>query len=380
MRIALETFRSRRWNALIVFGVVVSTCLSERVILGADNEQPGADEVGGTRKTIRALRVDEAPILDGRLDDLAWRDAPSSDAFAEILPKEGAPPTERTEFRVVYVEHTLFIGISCFHSDPTQIVANEMARDGRAQWDDHVVIVLDTFLDRRNGYKSRVNSNGARDDCLISNNVNENQDWDGIWSARGHVDGLHSLTVLFLEFETGDEVFYNTRAGYDEPNENLEIHPGVVIPPGEQWWHRHRVGLQTARKRLFELGIRSDVGSFYDGERHGGDLEVILKASKHFNVGVEWVYDWFELPGGDFATNLVILETQVSISPQLIWHNLAQYDDISDSIGWNSRLERGFRPGGFVYLVFNRGSSSVGGHYRVRESVAVVKISVAFRF
>lgn len=44
--------------------------------------------------------------------------------------------------------------------------------------------MLDTFLDRRNGYYFQVNPVGARSDGLIANNSDPNRDWDGIWYAR----------------------------------------------------------------------------------------------------------------------------------------------------------------------------------------------------
>ena len=42
------------------------------------------------------------PVLDGRLDDVAWRAATPIDDLRQREPLEGAAATERTEVRVVF--------------------------------------------------------------------------------------------------------------------------------------------------------------------------------------------------------------------------------------------------------------------------------------
>ena len=63
------------------------------------------------RPSITALRVKEAPILDGRMDDAAWEKAQASGPLLQEQPDEGAASTERTEFRVVYTSTALYIGL-----------------------------------------------------------------------------------------------------------------------------------------------------------------------------------------------------------------------------------------------------------------------------
>src|SRR5687767_15683094 len=54
------------------------------------------------RPTLSATRTRQPPVIDGKLDDAAWRATPLSDKFTQHFPDEGAPPSERTELRVVY--------------------------------------------------------------------------------------------------------------------------------------------------------------------------------------------------------------------------------------------------------------------------------------
>ncbi len=80
-------------------------------------------------------------------------------------------PGQRTEFRILYDDEALYVSVWCFESSPDRIVAREMAQDGRIVAGDHVIVVLDTFLDHRNGYEFLVNPNGARGKALIRENV-----------------------------------------------------------------------------------------------------------------------------------------------------------------------------------------------------------------
>ena len=55
-----------------------------------------------------------------------------------------------------------------------------------------MAILLDTFLDRRNGYIFETNPNGARAEGLINDEGDSvNMEWDGVWqvAARRTEDG-----------------------------------------------------------------------------------------------------------------------------------------------------------------------------------------------
>jgi hypothetical protein len=55
--------------------------------------------------------------------------------------------------------------------------------------DDRLIVVLDTFHDRRNGFGFEVNPNGLRGDALIENNQTLIHDWNPIWYAEARIDG-----------------------------------------------------------------------------------------------------------------------------------------------------------------------------------------------
>ena len=71
---------------------------------------------------VRATRTATPPELDARDDDVVWRSAPAIDQFLEARPTEGAPPKLRTEARVAYDEHNLYVFVRAFDPHPDSIV------------------------------------------------------------------------------------------------------------------------------------------------------------------------------------------------------------------------------------------------------------------
>lgn len=125
------------------------------------------------------------PVIDGRLDDVTWRDAARSDALRQLAPLEDAPPTERTEFWVTYDSDFLYVGVRAHDSGGAEgIRAYSMQRDQDNGSDDIVRIVLDTFNRQSDGYFFSLTAAGGRHDGLIQNKDQSNYQWDGLWQGE----------------------------------------------------------------------------------------------------------------------------------------------------------------------------------------------------
>jgi hypothetical protein len=150
-----------------------------------------------------AASATSAVDLDGRLDEPAWATARPIGPLTQVEPDEGVAPSEASEVRVLRDEQNLYFGIRCFDRTPSGIAATKMGRDGELEGDDHVMVVLDTFGDRRNGFFFAVNPRGARAEGQIANNSEHlNFDWDGIWDAAARVDGEGWSAELAIPLKT----------------------------------------------------------------------------------------------------------------------------------------------------------------------------------
>jgi hypothetical protein len=147
--------------------------------------------------------VQQAPVLDGVLDDAAWADALSLNDFVQRDPQVGQPASEGTQVWVVYTAEAIYFGFVCLDSSPDQIVVTERRRDEDLTKDDSVAILLDTFLDRRNAYLFRINALGTQFDALVTDEGRDiNDSWDEIWESSATVNPQGWSAEVMIPFES----------------------------------------------------------------------------------------------------------------------------------------------------------------------------------
>ena len=174
---------------------VVALCASASTALAQVDPAAG--------RTVTALRVAEGEriALDGRLDEPIWSRAVPAADFMQIDPANGAPATERTEVRVVFTRDALYLGVTCFDSEPDRWIGWQMRRDDRLFSDDSFMWTIDTFLDGRTAYLFEMNPSGLMADALLGAS-GENREWDGIWDARVRRDGAGWTLEIEIPFRT----------------------------------------------------------------------------------------------------------------------------------------------------------------------------------
>ena len=139
---------------------------------------------GRDQKSIKMVRTDTPPLIDGVLDDAVWDNAAYIDEFHQIIPVEYAEPTERTEIRLLYDDDALYVAAKMF-IDPALITANILKQNTTIFGsDDFVSVSLDSFNTQRGGYFFGVNPNGVRADGLYRNISQFYADWDTIYFAE----------------------------------------------------------------------------------------------------------------------------------------------------------------------------------------------------
>jgi hypothetical protein len=82
-------------------------------------DEPAADVKAG--KTLRALRVDQPPQIDGQLDDDAWRRAEAAEGLVQWEPDNMAPLSEQTTVQVAYDDRHLYVAVRCHDREPAAI-------------------------------------------------------------------------------------------------------------------------------------------------------------------------------------------------------------------------------------------------------------------
>jgi hypothetical protein len=199
---------------------VIAWCLPATALA-----QPG-DVSTADAPTTQSLRVAAGPTVDGEvLNDPAYAGAVPATGFVQSRPFEGAPASERTEVRIVYTADTLYFGVICYTEDAGTIIAADSRRDSDLTETDSFQIVLDTYLDRQNGFVFGTNPAGVEYDGQITaegqgsggfggggrpgNNRQQggsgggfNLNWDGAWQVVTSVTDIGWTAEIAIPFRT----------------------------------------------------------------------------------------------------------------------------------------------------------------------------------
>lgn len=159
---------------------------------------------GRQERRLQAVRIDEPIVVDGELNEPAWRLAQPAADFIQKLPRTGEPASERTEVRLLYDQTSLYVGAYCFDSaGPKGIVVNDITRDFVTVESDGFQVVLDTFDDNRNSFLFGTNPKAGRFDMQIGADGNAgNTDWDGIWFVETKITEQGWQVEMAIPFKT----------------------------------------------------------------------------------------------------------------------------------------------------------------------------------
>ncbi len=177
--------------------------------------------------TMTVSRAPQAP----RLDDFSVRQPASAAAITDFRqrdPHDGAPASRATTAYISYDDQNLYAVFVC-KDDPAAIRAR-MSRREDIEQDDQVVLMLDTFHDRRRAYIFIANPLGIQRDGIMTEGQKDDFTFDAVWSAEGRLtpDGyLVRITIPFRSLRFPDS-----------PAQTWGIAVGRLIPllSEESYW------------------------------------------------------------------------------------------------------------------------------------------------
>ncbi len=148
--------------------------------------------------------------------------------FRQRDPHDGARASLATRASLSYDDQNLYADFVC-HDDPKKVRAR-MARREDIEQDDQVVVILDTFHDRRRAYVFAANPLGIQRDGIRTEGQEDDFTFDAVWSAEGHLtpDGYTvRITIPFRSLRFPDT-----------PQQTWGIALGRIIPrlSEESYW------------------------------------------------------------------------------------------------------------------------------------------------
>jgi len=126
-----------------------------------------------------------SPItVDGLVEEAAWQAAEVATNFWMVLPMDTSRARVRTDVRMAYDDHNIYLSAICYHG---YVEGPYMVESLRRDWafvkNDNFIFFMDTFDDQTNGFTFGTNAAGAQWDGLLYEGGKANLSWDNKWHS-----------------------------------------------------------------------------------------------------------------------------------------------------------------------------------------------------
>ena len=148
----------------------------------------------------RVPRVSPTVVIDGVLDDDAWRQALVMGVNTEVRPGDNIPAPVETDMLLAYSESHFYVAFRAYDPDPSLIRARLTDHD--RMWDDEFVIIgVDTYNDQRGGFEFACNPLGIQGESA-SGVHGDGGSWDAIWDSAGRITDWGYAVEMAIPFSS----------------------------------------------------------------------------------------------------------------------------------------------------------------------------------
>ena len=153
-------------------------------------------------RTMPAKRFTGTIVIDGELNDSAWKTAPLATNFVEFRPTPGRKEsnTNRTEMYLLYSNEGIYLAGYCHEASKDSISTELAGRDGFGN-NDFVGVIFDTYRDKLNGFEYFMTPLGEQMDAKFSPNPNGNNEdfsWNAVWKCASKIKNDGWTFEIFL--------------------------------------------------------------------------------------------------------------------------------------------------------------------------------------
>lgn len=191
-----------------------------------------------------------------------------------------------------------------------------------------------------------------------------------------------SLRALEVETRSRDQLRVRrieSREGLRVP---FQIAPGVIVPAGEHSFGEYELRIASGNQRKVSGNFGYRAGEFLTGERLNLTGSIGWRPSAHFRASFEYDYNDVVLPEGEFVVRLTRVQLETAFNSRWSWVNLVQYDNLSETVGINSRLHWIPQAGRQMFLVLNHNVDDPDRDNSFKSSFSelALKLNYTFRF
>lgn len=134
------------------------------------------------QKHYQVTRIEQAPKIDGVLDDKCWENLPIANDFIQYEPLNGKTASERTEVKVTYDNKALYVYAMMYDRRPDSIMTELSERDNADGNTEVFAFTVSPFNDGINAFSFWVTADGVQAD-FKSTNDQMDKNWNAVWES-----------------------------------------------------------------------------------------------------------------------------------------------------------------------------------------------------
>ncbi|MDH5397170.1 MAG: carbohydrate binding family 9 domain-containing protein, partial [Cyclobacteriaceae bacterium] len=194
--------------------------------------------------------------------------------------------------------------------------------------------------------------------------------------------GKLDVTPMQIRFLSGDMVSYSLASRYELLDGDFTIFKTHVIPRARYKFLSNSLLLTSAMRRNVWASAQLNWGDFYSGRRQDLILSAGWKINVPLYVGIQYENNHVFLPDGDFAAEIYRVNADILFSPDITLRNFIQYDNLSETIGIQSRFRWIIKPGNELVFAYTPLMSRPlpDSPYDLEQNSFRMKLMYTFRF
>jgi len=201
-----------------------------------------------------------------------------------------------------------------------------------------------------------------------------------VWDIDGTLYQYRIFTApINWRLESGDRVEFNWVPTMEFLPVSFELSPGVDVEVGTYRWTRYRLEFHSASKRPVTTKITWWFGSFYGGHMDQIQAQISWRPSHKLNLALEGDINRGRMPSGLSDIRLLRTRFDVYFSPNFQVRSMMQYDNLTHSLGLNTRLRWTYRSLLDIFFVFNRNWIETQGRFYGDLNQVFLKVQYSLR-
>jgi hypothetical protein len=152
------------------------------------------------KKVYNIEKVQNAPKIDGELNDMVWSNLNIANNFSQISPNNGTPERQhqRTEVKICYDSKNIYFGVMMYDNAPDSILTELGIRDKKDVNSDLFGIFIDPFNDGQIEYELAISAAGVQTDAKITTSYDNS--WDAVWKSAVKINKNGWIVEIAIPF------------------------------------------------------------------------------------------------------------------------------------------------------------------------------------